>query len=60
MPFLYIQYRVSNKTRNEKSKTMCDSVNHTPFPKEDHVPDYVGTNMVIRVIVYRSIWIIRG
>jgi len=20
---------------------MCDSVNHTRFPKEDHVPDWV-------------------
>ena len=55
-----LSIKLVNKTRSEKSKTMCDSVNHTPFPKEDHVPDYVGTNMVIRVIVYRSIWIIRG
>ena len=31
---------------------MCDLVNHTRFRKEDHVPDYVGTNMVIRVILY--------
>ena len=30
-----------NKTTNKKEeiKTICDSVNHTRFPKEDHLPD---------------------
>jgi len=32
-----------NKTTNKKeiNKNLCDSVNHTRFPKEDHPPDLV-------------------
>ena len=31
-----------NKTTSKKEiiKTICDSVNHTRFPKEDHLPDW--------------------
>jgi len=31
-----------NKTtnKNEIIKIMCNSVNHTHFPKEDHLPDW--------------------
>jgi len=27
--------------QKEITKTMCDSVNHIRFPKEDHLPDWV-------------------
>jgi len=31
-----------NKTTSKKEiiKTICDSVNHTRFPKENHLPDW--------------------
>ena len=28
------------KKKKEIIKTICDSVNHTRFPKEDHLPDW--------------------
>jgi hypothetical protein len=36
---LYIKNRMSKKTsKKEITKTIFDSVNHTRFPKEDHLP----------------------
>jgi len=31
--------RVNKTSIKEIIKTICDSVNHTRFPKEDHLPD---------------------
>jgi len=33
---------MNKQNTNEKTiiKTKCDSVNHTRFPKEDHLPDW--------------------
>jgi len=28
------------QVKKEITKTICDSVNHTRFPKEDHLPDW--------------------
>jgi len=30
--------------QKEITKNTCDSVNHTHFPKEDHIPDLVCWN----------------
>jgi len=44
---------------------MCDSVNHTRFPKEDHLPDWARRDNKVtkRVIVWKvllSMGILRG
>ena len=31
--------RVNKTIKKETNKTICDSVNHTRFPKEDYLPD---------------------
>ena len=41
--FLFINNKLSkenNKSKKKITKTVCDSVNHTRFPKEDHLPDW--------------------
>jgi hypothetical protein len=35
---LFLCIKLVNKQK-EITKTMCDSVTHTRFPKEDHLPD---------------------
>jgi hypothetical protein len=38
--FFVSSIKLVNKQK-ETTKTICDSVNHTRFPKEDHLPDWV-------------------
>jgi hypothetical protein len=38
--FFVSSTKLVNKQK-EKTKSICDSVNHTRFPKEDHLPDWV-------------------
>ena len=38
--FIWIINWVNKTSKKEIIKTICDSVNHTRFPKEDHLPDW--------------------
>jgi hypothetical protein len=37
-PLFYINNKLSKQMKKGIIKTICDSVNYTSFPKEDHLP----------------------
>ena len=57
MTFFVSSIKFVNKQKGI-TKTMCDSVNHTSFPKKDHLPDCASRDKKVkkgdRVDIYLS------